>query len=207
MPDLTKRQGEVLEFIHSTQQQFGHSPTLREIAAHFGFKSPKAAADHLTALEKKGVLSKRERRARSLRIVSPLQRFLRPVTHIPIYGTIPAGFADRRDQEPEGCISLDVATLGAPPSENAFALRVRGDSMVGRNIVDGDIVVVEPGRKPRVGDVVAASIDGESTLKTFVIENGRPALRAENPRFPTLIPAAELLIQGVMVALIRKNAR
>jgi repressor LexA len=76
--------------------------------------------------------------------------------------------------------------------------------MVGRHIVEGDLVVLEHGRTPRSGDVVAALIDNESTLKTFVLENGRPWLKAENPRYPKLIPAQELVIQGVMVALVRK---
>jgi repressor LexA len=66
-------------------------------------------------------------------------------------------------------------------------------------------VVVEHGQTPRNGDVVAALIDGDSTLKTFVMEKGKSYLKAENPRYPKLIPAAELVIQGVMVALIRKR--
>jgi repressor LexA len=70
--------------------------------------------------------------------------------------------------------------------------------------VDGDTVVLEHGRVPRTGDVVAALIDNESTLKTFVMNRGRPFLRAENPRYPDLVPAGELVIQGVVVALIRR---
>jgi repressor LexA len=70
--------------------------------------------------------------------------------------------------------------------------------------VDGDIVILEHGRTPRNGDVVAALIDNESTLKTFVLSRGKPYLRAENPAFRDLVPASELVIQGVMVALIRK---
>jgi repressor LexA len=77
--------------------------------------------------------------------------------------------------------------------------------MIGKHILDGDLVVLEHGLTPRSGDVVAALIDNESTLKTFVLDRGRPYLRAENPRYPQLIPADELVIQGVMVALIRKR--
>jgi len=84
-------------------------------------------------------------------------------------------------------------------------LEVRGDSMIGRHILDGDLVVLEHGRTPRHGDVVAALIDNESTLKTFMQERGRPPhLRAENPKYPKLYPANELVIQGVMVGLIRR---
>jgi repressor LexA len=84
-------------------------------------------------------------------------------------------------------------------------LQVRGDSMIGKHIMEGDYAVFEHGMTPRPGDVVAALIDNESTLKTFVIEQGKPGLRAENPRYPQLLPASELVIQGVMIALIRKR--
>lgn len=130
----------------------------------------------------------------------------RPVVDIPVFGAIPAGPPQRRSQESEGCLSVDVATLNVPPSPRLFALQVRGDSMTGRHILDGDLVVVEHGRNPRPGDVVAALIDGESTLKTFVQERGRPPfLRAENPRYPQLHPAQELVIQGVVVQVIRRK--
>ena len=78
--------------------------------------------------------------------------------------------------------------------------------MIGKHILHGDVVVIEHGKEPKPGDVVAALIDGQSTLKTFLMQRGRPFLRAENPKFPDLIPAAELVIQGVMVALIRKKS-
>ncbi len=77
--------------------------------------------------------------------------------------------------------------------------------MVGKHIVDGDVAVVEHGVQPRPGDIVAALIDGQVTLKTFLIQRGKPFLRAENPRYPDLIPQQELQIQGVMVALVRKR--
>ena len=118
---------------------------------------------------------------------------------------IPAGFARERSQEAKGCLTIDLATLGFKPSPRTFALEVRGDSMIGKHILDGDVVVVEHGQTPRHGDVVAALIDGESTLKTYVSGPGQPHLRAENPKFPRLIPAGELVIQGVMVALIRRR--
>ena len=84
------------------------------------------------------------------------------------------------------------------------ALRVTGDSMVGRHILDGDFVVLEHGPEPRHGQVVAALVDGASTLKTFVVKGGKPYLKAENPKYPDLVPAQELMIQGVFKALIRK---
>jgi repressor LexA len=136
-------------------------------------------------------------------VVSLFRR--RPVAHIPVYGTIPAGFAREQTQEAQGCVSIDIETLGFKPTPRTFALEVRGDSMIGKHIVEGDLVVLEHGLTPRHGDVVAALIDNESTLKTFLLNRGKSFLRAENPRYPDLIPAQELVIQGVLVALIRRR--
>lgn len=205
MNELTKRQQQVLEFVRSTLENGQPAPTLREIARHFGFKSSRAAADHLDSLKRKGFLASEAGKARSLRTVSPLERLRRRVVDIPVFGSIPAGLAERKEQEAKGCVSIDIGTVGIKPTPRTFALEVRGDSMVGKHILDGDLVVVEHGQTPRDGDVVAALIDGESTLKTFVANRGKPYLKAENPKYPKQIPAGELVIQGVMVALIRKR--
>jgi len=206
METLTDRQQEVLSYIRSSQQQ-GRAPSLREIAAHFGFRSMTAARDHVRALEQKGALETAPRQARSLRVTrsdfnpSLSERFL----EVPVYGSIPAGFADDRRQEKKGCINVDLQILGIRPTARTFALQVRGDSMIGRHILEGDYVILEHGLTPKNGDVVAALIDNESTLKTFVVDRGRPPfLRAENPKYRDLHAAGELVIQGVMVGLVRK---
>jgi repressor LexA len=124
---------------------------------------------------------------------------------IPVFSSIPAGYGEDRVQEAEGCVSVDVESIGIKPTRNTFALRVTGDSMIGRHILDGDMVVMEHGPEPRHGQIVAALIDGKSTLKTFLVRNRKPYLKAENPKYPDLIPAEELLIQGVFRALIRKS--
>jgi repressor LexA len=204
MTELTKRQRQVLDLILKCQQAEGVMPSLREIAAHFGFKSTRAAADHLDALKRKGFIESDAGKARSLRITSPLQKLRGRIMDIPLFGTIPAGFAQDKEQEAEGCVSVDVASIGFKPTRNTFALRVTGESMIGKHILDGDIVVLEHGPEPRHGDVVAALIDGESTLKTFLKKNGKPYLKAENPKYPDLMPAQELMIQGVFKALIRR---
>ncbi len=205
MNALTDKQRQVFEFIDGRQRRDGTAPTLREIARHFGFRSMTAAVDHVRALRRKGWLAHQPRRARSVRALSPWEDLRRPVVDIPLYGSIPAGLAEDRRQDAQGCLSVDVESLGIRPTARTFALEVRGDSMIGKHIVSGDYVILEHGRIPKPGDVVAALIDNESTLKTFLVEKGRPCLRAENPRYPKLIPAEELVIQGVMVALIRKR--
>jgi len=90
--------------------------------------------------------------------------------------------------------------------KNLFALRVRGDSMIDAQIADGDTVVLI-NRPPRNGDIVAALIDGESTLKRYAVEKGKPYLKAENRNYPDLVPASDLMIQGVMVGLLRTRVR
>lgn len=204
MAAVTQRQQQILDFLREKQVN-GATPTLREIASHFGFRSMNAARTHVQALRRKGLLENERRRARSLRVVSPLQSYRHQVLDIPLYGSIPAGFAEAKEQEITGCLSVDVKTLAIRRDARLFALRVHGDSMDGAHILDGDYVVLEHGRSPRSGDIVAALIDGESTLKTFIVNRGKPYLRAENPKYPEQVPANELLIQGVMVALVRKR--
>jgi repressor LexA len=207
MKELTDRQRQILEFIQRKQESERLTPTLREIAAHFRFSSPNAALCHVQALLAKGVLKNLPGRARALQVVGPGPpgRPRPRVVSVPIYGSIPAGRPADAAQEEEGCVLIDVETLGIKPTARTFGLKVRGDSMLGKCIVDGDVAIIEHGVQPRSGDVVAALIDGQVTLKTFVLQRGKPFLRAENPRYPNLIPQEELQIQGVMVALVRKR--
>jgi len=204
-PAITPRQQQVLHLLESHQARGEPPPTYREIGEQLGLAHVSAVAKHVNALRRKGLLAAGGGKSRSLRLRSPLQTLRRQVVHIPVFGSIPAGTPSDRDQEAEGCVSVDVESVGIRPTSRTFALRVSGDSMIGKHIVGGDVVVIEHGREPRPGDVVAALIDGQSTLKTFLVQRGRPFLRAENPRYPDLIPAAELVIQGVMVALIRRR--
>ncbi|HVV00982.1 MAG TPA: transcriptional repressor LexA [Verrucomicrobiae bacterium] len=207
MAEPTKKQREILRFIRQKQERESVTPTYREIAREFGFGSVNAALAHVQALITKGFLTRQPGLARSLRVVLPTRSTPRPqVVPIPIYGSIPAGLPQDSTQEEEGCVLIDINTIGIKPTSRTFGLKVRGDSMIGKSILDGDIAVIEHGVEPRSGDVVAALIDGEVTLKTFVLQRSRAYLRAENPKYRDLIPRAELQIQGVMVALIRQRA-
>ena len=155
-------------------------------------------------MRQKGCLEADAGKPRWLRVTSPLAKLRRFIVDILVFGSIPAGVPQAREQEAEDCITLDVESIGYKPTRNSFALRVTGDSMVGRHILDGDFVVMEHGPEPRNGQIVAALIDGASTLKTFVLKGSKPYLKAENPKYPDLIPAQELMIQGVFKALIRR---
>ena len=198
---LTDRQRDVLNFIQSEQRENGMTPSTREIQKHFGFASQTSVMQYLDALQRKGFLDRHARKARAL--ITPLQKVR--ITDIPIYGQIPAGMAVLTEQTAEGHVSLDTRTANTSKNLHTFALRVRGDSMIDAHILDGDIVILEDRKEVHSGDIVAALIDGETTLKRYVVDHGRPYLKAENPLFPNLVPARELRIQGVMVSLVRKQ--
>jgi len=198
---LTDRQKDILGFIQTEQRENGITPSTREIQQHFGFASQTSVMQYLDALERKGFLDRHARKARAL--ITPMQKVR--ITDIPIYGQIPAGMAVLAEQTVEGHISLDTRTVNASKNGRTFALRVRGDSMIDAHILDGDIVILEDRKEVQSGDIVAALIDEETTLKRYVMDHGRPYLKAENPLFPDLVPARELRIQGVMVSLVRKQ--
>lgn len=198
---LTPGQKKVLHFIEAEQRQKGVTPSTREIQEHFGFASQTSVMQYLAVLERKGFLQRHARKARALVTSGARGR----AVDIPIYGQIPAGMSALAEEEVEGHVTLGADSLGKARGGRTFALRVRGDSMIGAHILDGDVVVLEDRKTAKNGDVVAALIDGETTLKRFVTERGRPYLKAENPQFPDLVPARELRIQGVMVALVREQ--
>jgi len=200
---LTNRQKEIVEYLRMSQRMTGVMPSTREIQHYFGFASQTAAMSHLRALERKGVIQRLPGKARAVVFPGDLDRG--EIADIPIYGSIAAGMAQDAEPQREGSIALDISALGIPRNSRTFALKVRGDSMIDAHICSGDTVILEF-REPRKGDIVAALIDGETTLKRYVVEKGKPFLRAENPDFPDLIPARELVIQGVLVALLRHAA-
>jgi len=209
MKELTYRQQEVLGYIQLHMRENGTWPSFREIEEHFGFRSTNAVMGHLRALEKKGYISRVPGQARTFRINFDLDEDSRPkealnVIDIPIYGSIAAGYPDGVEPAGEiGRLQIDVETAGVRNARRSFALRVRGESMVDVGIFDGDTVIIEQS-PPRDGDIVAALIDGETTLKRFINRPGRaPFLKAENRNFPDLHPVAELLIQGVARAVVR----
>ena len=202
---LTARQQAVLDFIVDFRRRQGCSPSIPEIQKQFRIRSPNGVAGHLAALEAKGRIRRAERGSRQIDLAGPLDRHRSQVFDLPLFGQVPAGppetFADAR---PEGCVSVDQASLGFRPKGGSFALRVRGDSMKDAGILEGDTVVVEPTPSPRAGQIVVALIDGESTLKRLVRVKGKWFLKAENPAYPELYPRSDLVIQGVARTVVRR---
>jgi repressor LexA len=204
MTVLTRKQQQILDFILKCQRIHGRTPTYQEIADQFGFRSLNSVTDHLRLIRQKGFLESDSGKSRSLRITSSLAKLRSRIVDIPLFGSIPAGIPETREQDAEGCVTVDIASIGYKPTRNAFALRVTGDSMIGRHILDGDFVILEHGPDPRHGQIVAALVDGNSTLKTFVVKGGKPYLKAENPKYPNPVPLQEAMIQGVLKAVIRR---
>ena len=211
MKDLTDRQREILTFIEHHEWRNGYWPSIREIQEKFNFKSTNAVMGHLRALEKKDAIERITGQARTFRIhhhdtpeVSEMPNNATEVVDIPIMGDIAAGYPDRVEPSGEiGRLQVDIASAGFSKRHRSFALQVRGESMVDAEIYDGDMVVVEP-RDPQDGDIVAALIDGETTLKRYIQKNGEPPyLKAENKFYPELYPINDLTVQGVAKAVVR----
>lgn len=211
MQELTTRQHEILGFIQLHFRQASYWPSIREIQTHFGFKSTNAVIGHLRALERKGYISRVAGHARAFRVTYDPEEThpdgATDVIDIPVYGSIAAGYPDGVETGGEiGRLQIDVDTAGVRRSRRAYALKVRGESMIDAGIFDGDIVIVEPGF-PNTGDIVAALIDNETTLKRFIQEgSSSPYLKAENAAYPSLHPVSELMIQGVVKAIVRSLA-
>jgi repressor LexA len=193
----------VLAFIEHYQDENQRPPTIREIQDHCGFKSPRAVSYILEKLEEARLIIRRAH-SRGVQLTKASATF--PGVQLPLFAAIPAGMPDQFDaSEAPEMLRFIPTTLGISNPGKAFAVRVRGDSMIDAGIFSGDIVVLEQ-KEARPGDIVAALIDGENTLKRLIKENGRVYLKAENENYPNLDPVEKLDIQGVVVSVLRTFA-
>ncbi|MEW5913607.1 MAG: transcriptional repressor LexA [Thermodesulfobacteriota bacterium] len=195
---LTARQAQVLDFIQEFTSGHGYPPTVREVAANFGFRSPRAAHDHMKALEKKGFMRSRAGRPRALEVLHSRRG-------IPVLGKIAAGQPILAVEEAEELLGLEPTFFG---QGRFFALRVRGDSMIGDHITEGDLVILRAQEQARSGQVAAVLIGDEVTLKRVVPGKQGLELRSANPAVPSIFLGPEdeaPRILGVMVGLVRKN--
>jgi repressor LexA len=204
MRELTARQREILNFIRAFSSREGVPPTVREIGARFKV-TPRAAFDHLAALERKGALERRataRRASRSLVLADHAET--RGSIGIPILGRIAAGRPLLAEENREGTLPIAPAALPGR-GEDLFALRVRGDSMIDAHIVDGDLVLVRRQDSALAGDIVVALIDDEATVKRFARDGDRIVLKPEHPSLPPIVlsPGAQVKILGKVIGLIR----
>ncbi len=195
---LTRKQEKVLRFIKDFLEDTGYSPSLREIASHFGFSGPRAAQKHLAALEKKGRIARTARRPRTVR---PATDTVSPPS-IPIVGTAAAGRPVLAEEHIEGSFSFPSARDGG----KHFFVRVKGESMINAHIADGDLVLVSAQASARDGDIVVAMLDGEITVKRFFREkDGGVTLRPENRSFaPITVKGGDFRVLGKVVMAVRK---
>ncbi|MFI5305164.1 MAG: transcriptional repressor LexA [Nitrospiria bacterium] len=194
---LTKRQNQILTLIREFIERDGYPPSQREIAQHFGISGHLAVQRHLDGLEKKGFIRK-GRGARALEVIGQKQG--RPV---PILGTIAAGRPILAEENRIGTLLLDSSVVR---SKNSYLLKVKGDSMTGAGILNGDLVLIKPQADAESGEIVAAMIEGEATVKRLVKKRGRILLQPENPDFdPITVTEKEETFQilGKVVGVLR----
>jgi repressor LexA len=205
---LTARQRQVLDFMRTFSDRHGVPPAVREIGERFGFTA-RAAFDHLRALERKGMLERRVTGKRASRtLVVPDKRSARRLGRedIPLLGRIAAGTPRLAQEQFEETVPLHPDWL-ATQGRDVFALRVKGDSMVQAHILDGDLVLVRRQDSANQGDVVAALIDDEATVKRFARDGQSVVLRAEHPTMPPIVVPpgrADVRILGKVVGVLRR---
>lgn len=201
MTYLTERQRDVLRFIEQRITDDGVAPTLQEIADAFDFRSTASAQKHVAHLERKGYLERRKHQKRGL--VLPHSKSTRQqASELPLFGVVAAGAPIESIPDDE---RVFVPTDFLRGGEH-FVLRVRGDSMIGDGIHDGDLVVLQQAQTAADGEMVVALVADEVTLKRIYRENATTLrLQPANPAMPTMIaPADDVQVQGIVVGLLRR---
>lgn len=196
MDSLTDRQREIYDFVQDKIVSRGYGPTVRDIGAHFGIRSPNGVMCHLKALEKKGLISREPGKSRAIQLNHPP----RPKTELPLVGLVAAGSPVLAEEQAE---TIDFAPLFE--SDEHFCLRVKGDSMIEDHIDEGDFVVVKKQASARDGQIVVAVVDEgtDATLKRFYRENGRVRLQPANATMDPIY-SSNVAIRGVVTGVIRQ---
>jgi len=209
---LTTRQRKVLEVIRDSVERRGYPPTIREIGQAVGLTSTSSVSHQLQALQKKGFLRREESRPRAVDIRLPGEMPAPPAddeaaraahpqpAYVPVVGRIAAGGPVLAEQAVEDVFPLPRELVG---TGTLFLLKVVGDSMVDAAITDGDWVVVRQQPTADNGDIVAAMIDGEATVKTWKRQGGKVWLLPHNPAYDP-IPGDEAVVLGRVVTVLRK---
>ena len=183
---LTDRQEEILTFIKQFTLDSGYPPTLREIGKHFQISSTFGVKRHLEALVKKGFINIESNASRGISMIRRNSDDLIDATFrddnafvkIPVIGRVAAGIPINAVENLEGSLVVDPSFL--KKAEDAFALRVKGDSMINAGINDKDLVIVSPKEQAKNGDIVVAMLNDEATVKKFEFINNKIRLIAEN---------------------------
>lgn len=201
--ELTKKQQRLFDYLSKKLKEEGRAPSLRQMADELGV-SHNAVAQLLAQLEKKGVLEREGHYSRTIRLLPEERPFSekRKGRELPIIGEVTAGLPMYAQQEWEGTVVVDGSLFRG---ENLFCLRIKGDSMRGAGIFDGDLAVCEPRQYAESGEIVAVLIHGEeATVKRFFLHPDHIEMRPENDDFPVMrYPFGDLLVQGKVIGVIR----
>ncbi|MDH3445927.1 MAG: transcriptional repressor LexA [Deltaproteobacteria bacterium] len=200
LPRLTARQKEIYDFLLRVIREKGYAPSIPEIGARFKIASTNGVADHLKALEKKGYIRRVGKRA--IEMLNALGKAaLMTTREVPVLGRVPAGKPFLSEENIEGLLTIPN-DMG---SGKLFALLVKGDSMTGAGILDGDRVIVKQQGMAENGEIICALIEGEATLKRFYKKGSVITLKAENEKYsPITVSEGEFRVVGRIVGLIRK---
>ena len=191
MPRTTDKVPMILDFVNRFIQENGYAPSIREIGAAVGLRSTASVSYHLQQLREKGLLVSPDKKG-SKRAIVTTQR----PGHIPIVGVVTAGLPILAVENLEGSIAWE----GDP---TCFALRIKGDSMIGAGILDGDLVIVRPQPTANDGQIVIARIEDEATCKRLSHKNGQVWLLPENDAYSP-IDGSEAELIGLVKAVIRE---
>ncbi len=208
---LTARQREVLEFIRQFVAHVGYPPTVREIGAHFGFV-PRSVFDHLKALERKGYLRRIASKSRSLQILEapnatnavPPARTPGPFRELPILGRVAAGEPLLAEENVEGTFTISRDWVNG---DEAFLLKVQGESMINAHILPGDYALVRRQTTAQSGDIVVALVNDEATVKRIHFKPDEVILQPENPAMPPIhVKQGEKSFQilGKVIGILRR---
>jgi repressor LexA len=199
MKELTERQKDVLSFIAEYLKIHSYPPTIREIADHYSI-SVKGAHDHITALRKKGYLKQIDKRPRTMGLTHAQMEESSQMLEIPLLGSVAAGAPILAEENFDGNIMIHHSML--KKNRKYFALKVKGDSMSGAGILEGDTAIIEKQNTVRNGEIAVAVINEAVTLKRFFKESSRIRLQAENPAY-TPIFSQDVKILGRLSGIIR----
>ncbi len=198
---MTDRQKQLLSYIVKQIRDHNLPPSISEMAVHLKVKSKNAVAKLLNALEAGGYI-KTDGRARGITVINSLAESLeKGLIRVPLLGSIQAGSPHLAEEHIEEWINLPQTLVKG--RRDVFLLKVRGDSMVGAGIFEGDLVIVRPTKEVKNNDIVVALLHDEATVKRFIQIKNRVYLKAENPDYQNIYPKEEWMVQGKVVGVIR----
>lgn len=193
--ELSERQLQIIEYIRQVTRTRSYPPSVREIGQAVGLSSSSTVHNHLNQLERRGLIRRDPSKSRTVQLVEDVRSedLRRRAVSVPVVGNVASGTPILAEENIEDHVILSPGLA----QEGWFALRVRGDSMIGAGILDGDLVLVEPRSDAPHGTIVVALMGDEATVKRLDRSRGRVRLLAENPAFAPIEPEEVALVGSV----------